>query len=72
MQVRDFTMDNGATVSDWLGTAATAAKVAGMYLEDVRNCVAGLDKLLEARAQAVQAVEEIDAILVRLGSDPNA
>ncbi len=64
---RSLKMENGASVADWLGTAATAAKVAGMYLDDVRNGVAGAGKLIEARAQAMQTVAECDAIIARLG-----
>ena len=30
-------MPNGASVADWLGTAATAARVAAMHLDAVRN-----------------------------------
>lgn len=63
---RSLRMDNGATVSDWLGTAATAASLASMYLHDVRNGVAGAHKLIEARAQLVQALYETDEVLSRI------
>ena len=64
---RAWRMDNGATVADWLGTSAVAARVGAMYLEDVRSGVAGSGKLLEARAQLAQALEECDAVIARIG-----
>lgn len=63
---RALRMDNGATVSDWLGTAAVAAGVARMYLHDVRNGVSGAHRLILARESLVQATAEVDAILRRL------
>jgi hypothetical protein len=56
-------MANGATVADWLGTAATAASVASMYLHDVRNGIAGAGKLLEARELLSQALYEADELI---------
>ncbi len=66
MDARTHKMPNGATVSDWLGTAATAAKVAGMYLDDVRLGVAGSGKLNDAAEQLEQAAEELRAIKAEL------
>jgi hypothetical protein len=63
---RAMRMDNGASVADWLATAACAARVAAMYLEDVRAGVAGSGKLVEARAQLAEALEECDAVLARV------
>ncbi len=68
MDARTHQMPNGATISDWLGTAAAAARVAAMYLDDVRLGVAGTGKLNEAREQLEQAIAEVDAIKAELGT----
>ncbi len=68
MDTRTHKMPNGATVSDWLGTAATAARVAGMYLDDVRLGVAGAGKMLDAQDQLRQAIEGIQAIQAELAT----
>jgi hypothetical protein len=56
-------MPNGARVSDWLGTAETAARVAASHLRDVRAgntyAVSALDV---AESQLVQALEELRAV----------
>ena len=36
MSILRIEMGNGATVSDWLGTAASAGRVAANYIEDIR------------------------------------
>lgn len=64
---RAWRMPNGASVADWLGTASVAAQLASQYLADVRNGVAGSGRLIDARAQLTQSIEECDAILTRLG-----
>jgi hypothetical protein len=59
-------MPNGARVSDWLGTAATAASVAGRDLHHVRErrVIAGreLEVLARAERSLVQALEELRAV----------
>jgi hypothetical protein len=59
-------MPNGATVSDWLGTAMTAAGCAKLILSDVREGLVRGDayaELREAKANAEQCAEEIQAVL---------
>jgi chromosome segregation ATPase len=54
-------MPNGATVGDWLGTAATAADVAALLIKRVRNNVATLpiDTLNGAEQYLTQALDEL-------------
>jgi replication initiation and membrane attachment protein DnaB len=49
-------LDNGATVSDWLGTAMTAAHVAGAYIETIRDETAS--NPVEVLARAIERLEE--------------
>jgi hypothetical protein len=59
-------MPNGATVSDWLGTAMTAAGCAGLILSDVREGLVRGDaytELREAKENAEQCAAEIQAVL---------
>jgi|GEM_PF-4673553 len=52
-------LDNGGTVSDWLGTAMTAAKVAAGRIEDIRSgSMQPVEDLAEAIAYLEQALEE--------------
>ncbi len=55
-------MYNGATVSDWLGTASTAAKVAANILDDVRDGK-NTDALDSAKVALEQALDEINAVI---------
>lgn len=65
-------MGNGASVKDWLGTAASTARIAALRLEELR---AGqrLDKAAAVLGGAVvdleQALSEVRAVLERVTSD---
>jgi hypothetical protein len=54
-------LHNGASVSDWLGTAATAARVAAAFCEDVRAGRTSTVRLDLARAEEelIQALDEV-------------
>ena len=75
---RALKMSNGASVSDWLGTAATAAKVAAMRLEDVPNADANLDganlrwSVNVAIANLRQSISECENIIDRLAESDAA
>lgn len=58
------TMPNGAVVSDWLGTAATAARVGAMHIEDVRKSQATnpLNRLIHAEGELMQALTELRTV----------
>lgn len=63
-------MPNGATVADWLGTAALAARNGAHELESVRagsNIIA--EDVETARAYLNQAVSELNTIASELGLD---
>jgi hypothetical protein len=52
-------LDNGASVSDWLGTAMTAAQCAAKRLEDVRSgSLQPVDDVADAIGYLEQALEE--------------
>ena len=55
------TMSNGATVSDWLGTAKTHAEIAVARIERVRQQSTNdaLHELDDAEASLKQALEEL-------------
>jgi hypothetical protein len=66
----DHTMPNGATVADWLGTAASAARAAAMHIEDVRgvgtayrpDAFTSRAKLAKATEQLRQALSELETV----------
>ena len=62
-------MPNGVTVSDWLGTAMTAAGCAAALLEDVREGKSPLGEymLRQAADDAAQALQEVCAVMDRYG-----
>lgn len=68
MTLRDE-MPNGATVSDWLGTAMTAARICGSSLEAMREQPGYLSEsaLRAAADEAAQALDEICAVMDRYG-----
>jgi hypothetical protein len=58
-------MPNGASIADWLGTAASAARVAADHIEDVRGGVStriSRAKLRKAVEQLQQALSEIQTV----------
>jgi hypothetical protein len=65
-------MPNGASIADWLGTAASAARGAAWYIEDVRGAETEHQrkvgtarmKLRKAMEQLKQAQSEIEAVLL--------
>lgn len=61
-------MPNGASVRDWLGTAATAARVGALYIEDVRDGTTQyhLATLDNAETQLVQALDELRTVRLEL------
>ena len=64
-------MGNGATVSDWLGTAASAARRAANDMRDVRDMSPDSDlnmftsraKLMHAQKMLAQATDELNTII---------
>lgn len=66
----DAFMPNGAKVSDWLGTAMTAARVGARTLDEVREKeTRGYEAwvaLGEAEDEFEQALGEVRAVLARL------
>lgn len=57
-------MPNGSNAIDWLGTASTAAKVASIFIERVRN-ESGMDPrgaLDHAESDLLQALEELRTV----------
>lgn len=67
--IRNAEMDNGASVSDWLGTASVAANGAGRYLEYVRHNQTQDPTVVLDRAQDLlqQAMDELRAVRLRTG-----
>ncbi len=57
-------MGNGATVADWLGTAATAAKVAAAQMDCIRagNTIVPVTNMIDAIEKLEQALEEAKAV----------
>jgi hypothetical protein len=62
-------MPNGAKVSDWLGTAKTAAEVAVVYIERVRQSSGNdpIGDLDRAESSLVQALEELRTVRAECG-----
>lgn len=61
-------MPNGARVSDWLGTAMTAARLSARNLDDVRNgSPDDVACLREALEYANQAADEISQVMHHYG-----
>jgi len=60
---------NGSSAADWLGTAATAARTAAAFLEDIRNDRTGrvVSDFDAAERYLAQALEEIAVVRERLG-----
>jgi hypothetical protein len=58
-------MRNGATVSDWLGTAMVAARMAASHLEAVREgrAQSATRTLVDAERELLQAVREVREVL---------
>ncbi len=59
----DITMENGAKISDWLGTAACAGRIGAGLIENVRTDRAQEDEVIllalrEAQDYLAQAQEE--------------
>ena len=57
-------MPNGATVADWLGTAKTAAEVAALLIDRVRNGANTMpvETLDRAERELEQALDELRAV----------
>ncbi len=66
------TLNNTADIPDWLGTCATAAKVAAGLLDAVRDGSSPdpVAATMTAKAQLAQAVGELDEI-ISFGIDGN-
>lgn len=64
-------MPNGVTVSDWLGTASTAAILGSKALEDIREQrTPGPEAALQrAETELIQALGEVQAVMQELGMD---
>lgn len=66
----DSKLDNGATVADWLGTAAVAAAVAARKLTDVREqkpeAVDPARDIADAAAYLASALEEVQKVRAHL------
>jgi hypothetical protein len=63
-------MHNGASVADWLGTAAMAARVAATRIENVRdgsNIEQPREALRQAEAELAQVLDELRAIRHSVG-----
>lgn len=61
-------MANGASVSDWLGTAALAARMASRHIEEIRDDATApaaevFDTILEYLRQATYEVGEVRAMI---------
>lgn len=54
-------LSNGASARDWLGTAAAAARVAALHLDEVRkfNRTDNAELLTKAEEQLIQALDEL-------------
>lgn len=68
-RMKDYTLHNGATAADWLGTAASSARLAAAYLEDIRGDRSSriVSDFGAAEAALSQALEEIAVVRERLG-----
>ena len=66
MDNRNLVMPNGATISDWLGTAATAAQLAAMRLNGVRDGIGGVYDMNIAIDYLRQSISECEDIIGRL------
>ncbi len=66
-------MPNDATVSDWLGTCASVARVAALKIEDVRtgNMFDPIKQLDEAEQYLKQALGELQAVRKACGKPEN-
>jgi len=67
-QVLQLQLENGGTVSDWLGTAAVAARVAAGRIDEIRHeQVSNTEMTLgQVEAGLRQALEEVVAVHERL------
>ena len=72
MDNRNLVMPNGATVSDWLGTAATSAQSAAMRPNGVRDGIGGVYDLNLALGYLRQSISECEDIIGRLSEDDAA
>ena len=72
MDNRNLLMPNGATVSSWLGTAATAAQSAAMRLNGVRDGIGGVYDINLALDYLRQSISECEDIIGRLSEDDAA
>ena len=72
MDNRNLVMPNGATISDWLGTAATAAQLAAMRLNGVRDGIGGVYDMNIAIDYLRQSISECEDIIGRLSQDDAA
>lgn len=55
-------LPNGATVKDWLGTAATAARMAARHIESVRDNSTGYEPaevMVWVEDELAQALDEV-------------
>jgi hypothetical protein len=75
MMAAEFPIDadvgNGATIADWLGTAATAARSAALHMDDVRtkaprDVFSGKDPATTAREKLTKAEEYLRQALSEL------
>ena len=69
---RALKMSNGASVSDWLGTAATAAQSAAMRIHGVRDGIGGVYDLNLALDYLRQSISECEDIIGRLAESDAA
>ena len=72
MDNRNLVMPNGATISSWLGTAATAAQSAAMRLNGARDGIGGVYDMNLALDYLRQSISECEDIIVRLSEDDAA
>ena len=72
MDNRNLVMPNGATISDWLGTAATAAQSAAMRIHGVRDGIGGVYDINLALDYLRQSISDCEDIIGRLWQDDAA
>ena len=72
MDNRNLVMPNGATISSWLGTAATAAQSAAMRINGVRDGIGGVYDINLALDYLRQSISECEDIIGRLSQDDAA
>ena len=72
MDNRNLVMPNGATISSWLGTAATAAQSAAMRINGVRDGIGGVYDINLALDYLRQSISECEDIINRLSEDDAA